>query len=157
MVFLDLFVALAIALLLTAILLPLAGWRGQGPRTPVEAASGEPPDGAVAGTWAAALLFFLIVFLAAWAGGVWFRPAGALAWDASWLGFLVVGFLVALVLLSVTPSHGGWGRERPRIARTGGGELEREAGLTALAAGVGIFFWALLVFLAVAIVVAYLV
>jgi hypothetical protein len=43
------------------------------------------------------LWFFLLIFLATWAGGIWARPIGPTPWGVNWLGFVVIGLLVALL------------------------------------------------------------
>jgi hypothetical protein len=45
--------------------------------------------------------FFVIVFLASWAGGVWMTPLGPTGWGVYWLPFLLVGLMVALLLAAV--------------------------------------------------------
>jgi hypothetical protein len=86
--------------LCAALLLPIAGrLHGRG-------GDELPPTG----------LFFamLIVFLGTWAGGIWLVPIGPQLWGASWLGFLVVGFLVSLLVaaLVVPPTPDGLPREK---------------------------------------------
>lgn len=44
------------------------------------------------------LLFFLIIFLASWAGGVWITPVGPVFLGVYWLTFFVVGLVFALLL-----------------------------------------------------------
>jgi hypothetical protein len=43
-------------------------------------------------------LFFLIVFLAGWAGGVWISPVGPSWLGVYWLSFFIVGLIFALLL-----------------------------------------------------------
>jgi hypothetical protein len=78
----DLLFALVIGLVLTAIF--SAGLRG------------ERSGGAL-------LVFFLVIFLAAWAGGVWIAPVGPLLFDVYWLPFVGMGLLFALLLLALLP------------------------------------------------------
>ena len=78
----DFFFALAIAGIVTALFALLLGRRGP---------------------WASSPLFFLLIFLAAWAGGVWITPVGPSVWGLYWLPFLVVAVLFALLLAAVTP------------------------------------------------------
>ena len=129
------FFALCIALLLTLLFVPTTGWR-----------RGRYREGDAA---AAILFFFLILFLASWAGGIWLAPIGPLAWGVPWLGFLLVALVVALILAAV-PTQRGRGRA---LAATSPPTAE-QAG-EAIAAGLGIFFWALLLTLAIAIFLAY--
>jgi len=74
--------AILIALLLTAIF--AIGFRKQG--------------------WGTGLVFFfLILFLATWAGGLWVAPFGPIAWGVHWLSFLLVGVIIALLLTALIP------------------------------------------------------
>jgi hypothetical protein len=43
-------------------------------------------------------LFFVIVFLACWAGGVWITPVGPAFLGVYWVAFFVVGLVFALLL-----------------------------------------------------------
>lgn len=42
------------------------------------------------------LVFFTVVFLAAWAGGIWITPAGPTLMGIYWLSFLIIGLIFAL-------------------------------------------------------------
>lgn len=53
------------------------------------------------GPWDNYLLFFAVVFLASWAGGIWFSPLGPLCGGVYWLPFLIVGVIFALLLAAV--------------------------------------------------------
>ncbi len=44
------------------------------------------------------LIFFLIVFFAAWAGGIWITPVGPTFLGVYWISFFVAGLIFALVL-----------------------------------------------------------
>ena len=89
------------------------------------------------GSWASFPLFFLIIFLAAWAGGVWVTPIGPPMWEVYWLPFLVAAVLFAFLLAAVTPS------ERPPQSSLEAWEQTRELATTALV--VETFFWLLVV------------
>lgn len=118
----DLMLALAVALLLTAIFAVGLGSRRLGPN------------------W---LIFFGLVMLAAWAGGVWIPPVGPPVLGIYWMPFLFVG-LVVTVLWAVTNRP-----ERVEGEGVRGPEAE-EAGLT-----FSLFIWILMIGLAVAILLAY--
>ncbi len=47
------------------------------------------------------ILFFLIVYLGAWAGGIWITPIGPTVLGVYWLSFFAVGLVFALVLEAV--------------------------------------------------------
>jgi hypothetical protein len=123
MLLVDLLVALAVALLLTAIF--TAGTRSRG-------------------IWVTWLLFFAMVLLAAWAGGMWLRPIGPPVRGVYWLPFLVVGLVVALLLAATMP------RAPVLHGRAPGPERGPEVEMT-----FSIFFWVLMVGLAIAILLAY--
>jgi hypothetical protein len=124
----DLLLALAVALLLTAIF--AGGFRNRGP-------------------WDAWWVFLLVVFLATWAGGLWFAPFGPTVFEVAWLPFLFVGLIVALLLAAVVPPA--------RPPRTYGEAIAEARAEEATVAAFSAFFWILLIGLAVAVVLAYLV
>ncbi|MBD3272096.1 MAG: hypothetical protein GF384_06115, partial [Elusimicrobia bacterium] len=68
MILWDLMVALAVGVILTIVFSQI--FRKRGP-------------------WESLLVFFLIVFFGAWAGGVWFRPFGPLFLGRYWIPFTV--------------------------------------------------------------------
>lgn len=125
MFFVDLLFALVVALLLTAIF--SAGFRNRGP-------------------WGLWWVFLLVVFLAAWAGGVWLTPFGPPLLDVYWLPFLFVGLVVALLIAAAVPPE----PRRPR-APVAASEVATEEAVAAFS----IFFWVLLIGLALAIILWY--
>lgn len=82
MIFTELFVALIIGFLLTLIF--ATGFRRSG-------------------AWASAMIFFILIFLATWAGGLWLVPFGPVVFGVYWLPFLMVGLIFALILAATTP------------------------------------------------------
>lgn len=50
------------------------------------------------GSWTSTALFWLVVFLASWAGGVWLTPIGPRLWGVAGVPFVVAGIFAALVL-----------------------------------------------------------
>jgi hypothetical protein len=123
MLLLDLMVALAVALLVTAIF--AAGLRGRS-------------------VWPNWLVFFGLVLLAAWAGGVWIRPVGPPAWGVYWVPFLLVGLVIAL-LLAVTLEPERAQRRRAAAAEPGGKS----------STVFSVLMWVLTIGLAIAILLAY--
>ena len=95
MLLVELMTALAVALLLTAIF--AVGLRSRG-------------------LWRNWLIFFGLVSLAAWAGGVWLPPIGPAVVGVYWMPFLFVGLVVALLWAMTSRSHATT-RERPPRAK----------------------------------------
>ncbi|MFO8065141.1 MAG: hypothetical protein ACQETQ_09205 [Spirochaetota bacterium] len=50
-----------------------------------------------------AVVFFLVIFLAAWGGGLWMNPVGPSLHGVAWLPFLLVALIVSLVLITFVP------------------------------------------------------
>jgi Ca2+/Na+ antiporter len=124
MFFLDMLVALLIALLLTGLF----------------SVFHKQKAGAVL------LLFFAVVFLATWAGGVWISPYELTLGGASWLSFLIVGLITAFLLAALIPPFHFWS-SRAR-------HKEEETQPLVL---FNIFFWVLLLVLCIAIITRYLI
>lgn len=85
MLWTHLLLALAVALLLSVLFVPVLGWR----RTDRDAG--------------ALLFFFFLVFVMTWAGGLWITPFGPTDWNVTWIPFLAIGFLVAILLAAAAP------------------------------------------------------
>lgn len=133
MIWTEILVASAIALVLAVIFVPLVGWRRPGMSREKQASA----------FW----FFFLVLFLATWAGGAWIAPMGPLLWGVPWLSFLLVGLVVALLLAAVAPPRSRTHSHHSVHSSTGG-----EA---AISAGLGLFFWLLMLLLLFATVAAY--
>jgi hypothetical protein len=100
------------------------------------------------GPWAGFFFVFSILFLAIWAGGIWLLPIGPPLWGESWLSFVLVGLVFALLLAVALPS-----RKRPATL-----DLQRpevKAASDAVELVFGLFFYLLLIVLIVAIVGRY--
>jgi hypothetical protein len=142
----DLMTAFLIALFLSLVFIPLSRRRHGG------------------GAWTGILLFFFLVFLFAWAGGVWITPFGPTFWGVYWLPFLFIGIIVALLLAAMIPPYRG--PERPefpaRRLKPAEGELVEEERtqeidtVESITMAFGFFFWMLVLFLLIAIIVHYL-
>ncbi|MFW6180534.1 MAG: hypothetical protein ACOC8N_02210 [Spirochaetota bacterium] len=98
------------------------------------------------GPWASIPVFFAIIFLASWAGGVWIAPVGPALFGVYWVPFLIFGLIIALLLAAAV---------KPRVPVMAGEDegTKREPGKAAYDA----FFFGLIVLLAVAILVGYLI
>ncbi|MEW5745957.1 MAG: hypothetical protein AB1805_11045 [Nitrospirota bacterium] len=100
------------------------------------------------GPWFSVIVFFFVIFFAAWAGGIWLPPAGPSLWGIYWVPFLVVALIFAFLLAATAPAlPKREGRESP----TPDTEKEKQA-----AAVFGIFFWILMVALGVTIIARYI-
>lgn len=131
----ELLFALAIALIFTVILVPLMGWRRPG----YEA------------TWPTVFFVFLLLFLFAWAGGVWLVPFGPTLYSVYWVPFVIVAALYVLLLLAAAPPRLPGSRPRGDVQNTTVTAEREEVAAEAF----GLFFWLLAVLLVVALVVHY--
>jgi MFS family permease len=105
--------------------------------------------GKQAKSWRRVLIFFLIVFFGAWAGGIWLTPIGPLFLGVYWLSFFVVGLVFALILESVAAFSMPSSKTEKAAAKV---EVKEEREIESI---VGIFIWVLLAVLAGAIVLGY--
>jgi Ca2+/H+ antiporter len=95
------------------------------------------------------IVFFVIVFFGAWAGGVWLSPVGPVFLGVYWLAFFVVGLIFALVLEGVaafTERSAEAERKADQSDTQEEGEIESV---------LGVFIWILLAVLVAAIAVGY--
>jgi hypothetical protein len=95
------------------------------------------------------MLFFLILFLATWAGGLWVTPIGPLWGGLPWLSFLMVGIVMALLLAALIPD----GR-RSRSADTPERRATAEADTLV---AIDVFFWVLIAGLLISIIIRHLI
>ena len=91
------------------------------------------------GPWGSLLWFFLVVVLFSWAGGVWLVPFGPHWRGIGWAPIIFMGFLVSLLLVSVSPRT-----YRKRIATE-----EQAATDSKRNAEIDAFFWILIICLLV--------
>ena len=101
------------------------------------------------GPWSAWWAFLLVIFLAAWAGGLWISPAGPAFAGIYWLPIMLVAFIFAILLAAVPPPRS----HRPKVKA--GSQVEKKE--SAAEKVFNIFFWVLLVSLVMAIILGYLV
>jgi len=117
----DILLVILFALIISAIL----GW-GLGWRHPARSS-----------TTAASILFlFVVLLITMWAAAIWMPEWGPAYYGSSWLGILLVGLFVSLVILAVVSPD--WRRFRGRKADL---EVEEAAEATAV---FGCFFWILM-------------
>lgn len=134
MFWIDLLFVLIFALLLSAILSWGFGWRYPGGSEAVGISF---------------LFLFLILLFAIWAGGAWFRPWGPAVYGTPWLGLLVIGIFVSLLILAVAAPV-----RRPRTLSEAKAEAREEA---EMATAFGLFFWILIISFLIAAVISYFV
>ena len=102
------------------------------------------------GPWASAFIFFVVVFLASLAGGLWISPIGPRLWGAHWLPFLLVGLIIAL-LLAAAPLTDRSSSSVELVDRTRERREEKQV-RTAL----DVFFWVLIISFVLVILAHYL-
>ncbi len=100
------------------------------------------------GPWNSFLPFFAVVFLASWAGGIWFSQLGPSIGGIYWLPYLIMGLIFALLLAAVTSPF-------PRdttvqFVEAGEKNPEKEKAMV-----LGIYFWILIFALGVLIATRY--
>ncbi len=87
--------------------------------------------------WSLFVLFFFVI----WAGGLWMAPVGPTHFGIVWLPFTLVAIMMSVLVVALMPHRTG----PAQLAET-----NRE-----IQAGLGLFFWVLVLGLVVAIIVAY--
>ena len=126
MVFSDLLFVLLITLVLTAIF--VVGFRRQR-------------------TGQIIAMFFVILFLATWAVGLWIVPVGPKIFGVPWVSYLIAGLLMALLLTALVPLA------KSRRAKD---ETTTESEEKTVAIAVfDLFFWILIIALIAAIILRY--
>jgi hypothetical protein len=98
--------------------------------------------------------FFLIVFLATWAGGIWIGPLGPSFRGIYWLPYVLVAIVVGFFLAAVAPRRAPRGRiETLEMLE----EIEQERKIEKLTyISFGLFFWIALFALITVIIVRYI-
>lgn len=99
------------------------------------------------GPWTNFYTFFLIIFLATWAGGLWITPIGPSIRGIFWLPFLLVGAVFSLLLAAATPRS-----DQPSIELKTKKQVKKEE---TIEIAISIFMWILIIFLTLAIIVGY--
>lgn len=93
-----------------------------------------------------AVVFFLVIFLATWGGGLWLRPYGPTAYGVYWFPFLVVAFIVSLILITFIP------RRPPESTEEAREQVERRRTLESV---FSVFLVILIVVLILAVIFGY--
>jgi hypothetical protein len=97
-------------------------------------------------------LFFLIVFLGAWAGGVWLSPIGPTLLGVYWLAFFAVGLIFALILEAVAAFAA---LPPDKVSASANDEQTDKKEEKDIESVLGVFFWILLLAFLSAIVLGY--
>lgn len=98
-------------------------------------------------TWREFLIFFMVIFLAAWAGGLWVKQVGPSAWGVYWVPFLFTGLIFALLLAATAP---------PRMPRSLPEQVEQARQEKKIERELGWLFWLLIAALIATILVRYI-
>jgi hypothetical protein len=98
--------------------------------------------------------FFLLIFLATWAVGIWIRPFGPSLKGIYWMPFLIIGMLIVLFVAVITPLPPPKGRHET-LDMLDQIETDREVEQFAYIS-LNVSFWILLFVLIILIVVRYL-
>jgi uncharacterized membrane protein YfcA len=69
------------------------------------------------------VVFFFVIFLAAWGGGLWLKPYGPSVYGVYWFPFLVVALIVSLILITFIP------RQPPHSTSEAMDQIERRHAL----------------------------
>jgi len=102
------------------------------------------------GPWSSIVLFFLVIFLASWAGGAWLIPFGPVLLGIHFFPFLLVGLIFALLLAAAAPLE----QEGSAGEHVDPQEKRRERVTAAIA--LSLFFWLLIGTLLVSIIARYI-
>jgi hypothetical protein len=129
---LEVVLVVLFALLLALLLTRVFGRRGPGP-------------------FSGLVFFALLLALAIWALGGWLHPIGPPLWGVAWLGYLLVGVLVAFLIAALVPRPP---RPRPRDPRLAEA-VEADRAQEAIGLAFSAFFWVVILLLIGAIVARY--
>ena len=133
MFWIDVLIALAVGIILTTIFSMVIG------RT---------------GPWDNIFLFFIIIFLGAWAGGLWLRNTVHGIYGYYWFSYLIVGLLIAILIAATGPVKTK--PERNKIELKSKRELRKENKNPALKK-MDIFLSILIILLLLIILIGYMV
>ncbi len=105
------------------------------------------------GPWESEFWFFVALFLATWAGGVWIRPFGPIIAGAYWLPFILMGILFALLLAAVTPRRQ---ESAPRKSQESRDTEDAKVAALERTIAIGWLFWVFMLLLVTAVLLRYL-
>lgn len=101
------------------------------------------------GPWGGFVWFFLVVFLGAWAIGLWVEPVGPPLWGVAWVPILIGALLIALLIAAIPPAE-------PAPRRAAATDPVADVETAAAASAIGLFFWVLLMALVLVILLSFL-
>ncbi len=99
------------------------------------------------GPWNNAWSFFLILFLAVWAGGIWITPFGPEWKNVAFAPLIVMGVFIATLLAATTPP------EKRKVILEEKANIPNAYEKSILV--IGVFFWILIILLIGAILLNY--
>jgi hypothetical protein len=106
--------------------------------------------------WPLGLFFFVLLLFTIWAGGVWIAPVGPELWGVSWVPYVIIGIIVALLLAASVPSQDRWRSAQAAAAAGSGTTTATPAeGEVASAVALSVFFWIVVAALIAAIAARY--
>jgi hypothetical protein len=88
-------------------------------------------------------IFFLIVFMATWAGHLWITPFGPATWGISWIPVIIISIFFWILILALIPP---W----PPAQGADNKAVSEEPLIK-----IGIFLWVVMILLAVSIAVGH--
>lgn len=90
------------------------------------------------------VFYFLIIFLFTWAIGSWVTPVGPVAYNTSWLEYLIIAFFIMILIGVLVPprSNKKIPTESERVNSHKHTRRNNNTGIT-----FGVFFWALIIIL----------
>ena len=98
--------------------------------------------------------FFLLIFLATWAVGIWIKPFGPSLGGIYWMPFLIIGMLIVLFVAVITPLPPPKGRHETLDMLD---QIEKDREVKQFAyISLNVSFWILLFVLIILILVRYL-
>jgi hypothetical protein len=98
--------------------------------------------------WGVFWLFFVIIFLGAWAGSIWIKPFGPMFWEINFLPTFVTAILIAIIVAAATSSNNTVAHN---LRETGTTTDESTSGIA-----IGAFAWILMFFFIIIIIIGHL-
>ncbi len=100
------------------------------------------------GPWGAIWAFFLLIFLAVWAGSIWVNPAGVEVWGYPIIPVAIIGVVCALIISATAPPDS---RETIRHHEELGTNPKKGLSMNSFS----VYFWLVMVTLVLIIVFGY--